>query len=371
LISIIYNVYFHPLRNFHGPRLAAASKIPNVWSILSGSRASYLRNLHDLYGPVIRTAPNELSFTDSAAWKVICTHRPFRKNLELYYNRVPNRPHNILVSDDADHSRQRRIYTKAFSDTALKEQEPVIQAYVDLFIQKLHEQTKNTKCGAVDIVQWYSWLIFDIVGDFTLGKPFNALRGETSHRDWSESLYDGLKAFVFANASKNFPPLDKVLRSLIPKWLIEKQRKQYKVTTDLVDHRITLDTDRPDFLSHILRHNTKAQLSREEIHSNAGLLITGGNDTSATLLAGMTYLLLRTPRVLAQLTTEIREAFQNESEIGLETVSGLKYLSAAIQESFRLYPPVPEGLARVVPPEGTTICGHWITGGVSMALSLI
>lgn len=318
-----------------------------------------------MYGPIVRIAPNELSFTDSSAWKPIHSHRPFQKNFDMYYNRIPGRPHNILVADDADHSRIRRIMGKAFTEMALKDQEPVVQSYIDLLIKRLHEQVKNNAIGEVDIRQWYDWTIFDIVGDLALGEPFTCLAGGEKHRRWSAMNYDGLKAFVYINASKRFPPLDRILRALVPKWLIEQKRQQYRTESDKVDERVSKDTQRPDFMTQILQHNNEKGMSREDMHANASLLITAGNDTSATLLSGMTYLLVKSPSILGKLSAEIRNAFQSESQICIETTKDLQYLSAVIQESFRLYPPIPEALARVVPREGSTLCGHYIKGGVS------
>ena len=332
--------------------------------MVTGSLAYWLKELHDDYGPVVRTAPNELSFTESSAWKVIYGHHSFQKNYDMFYTRIPYRAHSLLVADNADHTRMRRVLAPAFSEKALKEQEPVIQSYVDLLINRLHEQETRKYDGGVNIVQWYNWTTFDIVADLALGETFNCL-GNTTYRHWASLIYHAFKSFVFINATKNFPPLDSILHSLVPKSLIKKQLENFRIIMDKVDRRIALDTGRPDFMSQILRHNDEKGLTRAEMHSNGSLLITAGNETSATLLAGMTYLLLKTPRALRKLTNELRETFRNESEISLESINGYEYLSAAIQESLRLFPPIPEGLPRVTPREGAEICGHWVPGGVS------
>lgn len=46
-----------------------------------------------------------------------------------------------------------------------------------------------------------------------------------------------------------------------------------------------------------------------------------------------------------------------------------QYLSACLEEGMRCFPAVPEGIRRVTPPSGATICGHFIPGGVSHILS--
>jgi hypothetical protein len=73
--AIIYNVYFHPLRNYPGPKSWAATRIP--WAINQFSGVLYLstHELHKKYGNIVRIAPDELSFIDPQAWKDIYTAR--------------------------------------------------------------------------------------------------------------------------------------------------------------------------------------------------------------------------------------------------------------------------------------------------------
>lgn len=49
-----------------------------------------------------------------------------------------------------------------------------------------------------------------------------------------------------------------------------------------------------------------------------------------------------------------------DDEISLTDLTSLRYLYACIEETFRLVPPAPTGLPRVVPAQGMTICGETI-----------
>lgn len=64
MTKAFYNVFFHPLTKFPGPKLHAASHIPISLSMVKGTYVFDLKKLHDTYGPVVRTAPNELSFAE-------------------------------------------------------------------------------------------------------------------------------------------------------------------------------------------------------------------------------------------------------------------------------------------------------------------
>lgn len=68
---------------------------------------------------------------------------------------------------------------------------------------------------------------------------------------------------------------------------------------------------------------------------------------------------------LEKLTAEVRGAFKSEDEIDFMSVSNLPYLLACLDEALRMYPPVPTGLPRVVPPAGASIAEHYVPGGVS------
>jgi len=98
----------------------------------------------------------------------------------------------------------------------------------------------------------------------------------------------------------------------------------------------------------------------DRLTSHAGLLVFAGSETTATLLSGATYHLLRNPDVLDKLKKEVRSSFAADSEITLTSVGQLSYMLACIDESLRMYPPVAFGMPRVVPKAGVTIAGAFV-----------
>jgi len=79
--GIIYNLYFHPLAKFPGPKLNAASPLPGIYSLLKGRLPLENKKLHDKYGSVVRVSPNELAFNSVQAWEDIYGHRPGHLNM--------------------------------------------------------------------------------------------------------------------------------------------------------------------------------------------------------------------------------------------------------------------------------------------------
>lgn len=70
----IYLVFIHPLRNVPGPRIAKFSQAWRNFRYFRGTWHSDVLNLHRQYGPVVRIAPNEVSFVDEVALKSLYGH---------------------------------------------------------------------------------------------------------------------------------------------------------------------------------------------------------------------------------------------------------------------------------------------------------
>jgi hypothetical protein len=74
-------------------------------------------------------------------------------------------------------TKSRRVFSPAFSEKALRDQEPIMNRYFDLLIQRLRENGGEV----LDINKWYSLLAFDIIGDLTFGESFDCLKNSTFH----------------------------------------------------------------------------------------------------------------------------------------------------------------------------------------------
>ena len=120
-------------------------------------------------------------------------------------------------------------------------------------------------------------------------------------------------------------------------------------------------------MSHVLRHNDERGMSREEITKTSGTVIMAGSETSATLLSGALFFLLANSRWLAALQDEIRQL--DEAELSFVSLAKRKVLNAVIQETFRMYPPVPTILPRLTPSEGAIVDGVWIPGNISVGVA--
>ena len=124
-------------------------------------------------------------------------------------------------------------------------------------------------------------------------------------------------------------------------------------------------------MAHILANNGNkgATLSQEEIVSNASLMTTAGSETTATLLSGATWLLLKNPDIMQKLQDEIRGKFRTYDDITLNGVNELPYLIAFLSEALRFFPPIPVGFARRVGKGGELVSGYFVPEGTMVSVS--
>lgn len=325
------------------------------------------RRLHDQYGDIVRVLPNELSFNSLEAWNDIYNIRPKHKLLTKDPDVVfpsDDGVYNILsVTNVADHSRYRAALNPAFSERALREQEPLIMKYVRLLMTRLHERCKD---GPQNMVAWFTFVTFDIIADLTFGDSLHGLESESCH-PWVRGLFGTTMKFSsFKRSIRNFPHVAPLLNAFIPGSLIEQRVKHVAFVRENVERRMNLTKERRDFMSYILPYNEEeATMNMAEVRENYGALMIAGSENVATSLEFTLYHLLQNPKALEKAVREIRQTFREERGIEMATIHQLKYLAAVLNEAMRIQPAAPSSQPRVVPDTGATIVGHFVPGGVS------
>ncbi|CAG8960480.1 hypothetical protein HYFRA_00008199 [Hymenoscyphus fraxineus] len=374
-ISIaIYNIFFHPLAKYPGPTLRAAFHFPDAFSKLRGTSYTDTKYLHDQYGTVVRLVPDGLSYNVPRAWKDIYGVKQDRSELgkdPAFYKRAGGV--HILNANQEEHARIRKMLAPAFSDSALLAQEPLLTYYFDLLVSKLKSKVDGPGEKRVDMMAYYNFTTFDIVGDLVLGEPFGALEGGQYHT-WIRNVFESIKMLGWIRLAFNYPAVGivfSILQKVVPSFA-QKREQHMKFTEERLRKRLNLNTARKDIVAYINSDNDEhVGLSYVEILGNSRILLTAGSETTATHLSGATWYLLTHREILRRVQDEVRAAFTTADEITLRSVSipgRLPYLEAVIQESFRLYPSVPAALPRVTGPEGAFIDGRFVPGNVSVGV---
>lgn len=207
---VVYRLWFHPLAKYPGPFLAkvtdwyvcpplvcsllvcvllaclglpvhcdansAETNRNTAWHAWKGDRYLELYNAHQKYGPVVRVAPNMLSFNSATALKLIYGHSANARNIQKgqFYTAYPavkgvHNTHNAISK--MEHGFKRRVLSVAFSENALKSMEGAMLESVD----KLVEGVLRDGPKGIDVGERFSWLTFDIMGDLCFGKTFGML----------------------------------------------------------------------------------------------------------------------------------------------------------------------------------------------------
>ena len=263
----------------------------------------------------------------------------------------------------------RELLSHLFTEKALRAQEPLIIPYVDLLMTRIREKSQEAqeaKEGTVvlDMVAWYSYAAFDVIGDLSLGESFHCLKDSTLH-PWIATMFRFMEASAYLISVRYYPRLESLLLRCIPKRVLQMQADHYQRAVSQIDRRINLETQRADFMTDILKHNHENGLSIDEIRATLSVLIMAGSETVATALSGITSYLVQDEVVLQKLVSEVRSSFGSEKEMTVLALKRLPYLNAVIEEGLRLCPPVPFGLPRITPTQGAVICGHRIPESVS------
>lgn len=341
--------------------------------VLKGDLPQWVRRQHDMYGEVVRLAPDRLCYISPQAWKDIYGHRTGGR-LEngkdpLFYQKEINGEYHVLSTPDtAAHGRLRKIFTNAFSDKALKLQEPLIKKYADQLIDVIQQSSKDKDNVGIDMVKLYNCTTFDIMADLTFREPLGMLN-TSDYTPWVKNVFEGIKIGVIFKMCVEYPMLDGIIQVLSPKWIRDAEQYHLDHSAERVDRRLTkgLDKQGADIWNLVLEKGD-SQMNLGQMHANSSLFMAAGTETTATLLSGLTFHLLKNPDKLKKVTDEVR-AIPLEA-LTLEELPRLSYLNACFEEAFRVYPPVPAGLPRVTPKGGSAICGEWVPEKVCSTWSM-
>ncbi|TQS33634.1 hypothetical protein Golomagni_06013, partial [Golovinomyces magnicellulatus] len=336
--------------------------------VIKGDLIYRVQDWHDAYGPVVRVAPNELSFKNPEAWKDIYGRKTSEGRYEIpthkpYYDPL-DQPNSLLVAPREHHDWLRKIISPGFSDRTIRAQEENLGQYVDLLMEQLSAQCTSADNNRVNMADWMTFCTFDIIGSLTFGSDFDCLRTGKYH-PWVHTIISTLRELTFLRA------LEAMGMSAVVKFLIftvgigaKQFKEQEAITMSKMNARLKMGTEKNDFMDELI----KAKVDPSELHRHVGLFVIAGSETSATLLTGAVYLLATNPEAYKKWQDEVRNTFEKESDITLLTVNKLDYMLAVLKEALRLYPPVAGAPARMVPKGGATIAGHFINEGTEVGI---
>ncbi|GME32624.1 uncharacterized protein LAJ45_07093 [Neofusicoccum parvum] len=348
IVRTIYNLYFHPLSKFPGPKIATFGEGYICWLTYKGQFTWDVDALHRKYGPVVRIAPNQLSFSGPT------------------YQGGDVKPNLVTETDITRHGNLRKLYAHAFSTKALQKQEEIVQGHIHGFLRQLH--TLGNTNDDLDMSKWFELVTFDVISDLTFGESFGSVQSGIHHPIVSvilENVIYGTQLGVAARVA----PILKPLIAVFSRDMREKRSRFLDYTRKAILKRMRIETTRKDLMDNVLKAEELKQFDEDDLLSKAQILLIAGSETTATFAAGVTYWLFKSPGACAKVQKEVRERYSSVKDITSSTVGSLPYLNAVVEEGLCIFPPVPLHLDRISP--GATVDGEFIPRGTRVAVNCV
>lgn len=386
------------------------SSIPMMMLAHTGERSAILTEMHKKH-PVIRVAPNILSYGDVRAIKDIYGHNSPCIKDPSYVLFSGSHFHLADVIDRGDHGRKRKVLSSAYALKNLEEWEHkvadkmvrLIRHFDECCTEPLPAGQSAPAPGDVKL-QFRSWVNFftlDAISDIGLSEPLGFLDqghsrtvarrtdGTRYEADMRDCLYEMARKqslliwpyrwYRFINRLADVIPFYGRMGALHRQW--------EGIPLELATRRLAryergerLD----DFFEALMRDKSSRPNNLEwgEIVAEVSIMLNAGSVTTAIAITNAVYQLLKNPGCMAKLREELDSALDaggadndaqlyDDGVIPYDRLKHLPYLRACLDESLRLFPPTVHGLLRTTPEGGVAIADDHIAGGVSVMMSAL
>jgi cytochrome P450 len=238
---------------------------------------------------------------------------------------------SLLVSEGADHARQRKLIQPAFHRGR-------IAGYARVMAEKAADWRDARRAGEeIELAESMNHLTLEVVGETLFGSQVGGQAQEIA-----ASLSE-----IVNNFGRMLLPLWRVWRHLPTgknRRLAQAHARLDATILQLIAQRRADDQDRGDLLSMLLAaedaESPNHRLNDREIRDQALTLFLAGHETTANALAWTWHLLAQHEAVRLRMKKELDEVLTGGRLPGLEDMPRLRYTTAVLSESMRLFPPV-------------------------------
>ncbi|KAE8440479.1 hypothetical protein EG329_007445, partial [Mollisiaceae sp. DMI_Dod_QoI] len=377
--TVIYNLFFHPLAKVPGPRFAAATYLYQTYH--SVHYYAEVGKMHEKYGPIVRTTPDEVSLSDPTNYDLIFfvgSKYPKSKAYDCVgagYSTFASKSHDL-------HRVRRTALNPFFSRKMVLELEDVVQDKARKLCALASRKFSTGK--ALDLHHAFRAVSIDVITDYAFADCYNLLERDDIGKEFFEMIqrrgpaiwvfqqWPGLRALAMSMpkwlASAMSPPIAHTLK------LIEHCRKQCQSVKDAMDSGKLTASSRPTIFRELLSPDGKDDdyviPTVDQLKDEAHSILAAAADTTGNAMTVAGYHTVSNPEIFATLKKELEEAFPNaEQNLSFVELEKLPYLTAVIKEGLRMSFGVPGRLPREVPPPGATFNGIFIPAGCVVGMS--
>ncbi|PKS12672.1 hypothetical protein jhhlp_000880 [Lomentospora prolificans] len=353
-----------PLAKVPGPRVSLFTSAVLKWNELNANRREYIHRLHVQYGPVVRIAPNEVSFTSPEAVKEIyCSGGSGYDKTEFYdLFQVYGRRTMFTTLGKTDHAKRRRILADRYANSNVMRPVPMsgIQDRARSFT-KLCEESLGRSLD-IFVTFGFGWVMGFQLTVAILGLHAYACDCVTHHLFHpygTDCLKDRADAEMMHQVASDDSLQNRLIQFYSPTahkfigkalYWFAKPRE-----TPLADEFVlnaSKQTDPADFTL-LKRMLEKSGLDSIDMAAECLDHMAAGIDTTGDALCFLMWEISQ-PR-----SFHIQKRLQQElQEKGGEPLDKLAYLEAVIWEGLRCFPAIPMSLPRYVPAGGRVLDGY-------------
>ncbi|KAI1365497.1 cytochrome P450 [Xylaria arbuscula] len=373
---IIYQCFFSPLAVFPGP---FAAKFTTAWRAYSAYKGTWNRDLVDLHrrlGQVVRVGPNQLSVIDPDAFlRIYGVKKAFVKS-ECYNILKGSRPFDLAGErSEKVHGVQRRMVARAYTMEATMRLEKQVDELIAPLMRKFDETALSK--SVIDLGYWLQLFAFDVIGAVSFTKEYGFISSGSDSLGTGEKIFPKLadalnSAAWLMHAGWLFRLHQKYIMPIVGNFLAVNDRNGFFF--QFAQREVQTRRDRggsdKDIVGLLFQEQQKkAELDDLSISFMMTSNVFAGSDTTSISLRAIFINLIRHPRALSKLRSELqaqRAAGKLSSIVTAAEAEACPYLQAVMYESLRLHSPVAFMLDRDVPPEGMTICGKFVPGGTAV-----
>ncbi|KAH0542567.1 hypothetical protein FGG08_003072 [Glutinoglossum americanum] len=323
LFLVVYRLYFHPLAQFPGPRLAAATLWYEFYHdvIRRGKYIWEIKDMHTKYGPIVRIGPHELHIDDPDFFDTFYNQKTDK--WEWFTRQFGNGESTQSTPRHDLHRVRRAALAPFFTRTKVLQLESIIKDKIEMLSARLSASRKSNNdrkhagqepeplclglayhCLTTEVVTQYSWSrSYECLDhpDFR-AEWFTMLRGlaEVGHIGrqfgWFLPLIDNLPVWLAGLVSANAKDSAEFRRHL------SEQVTEIKMTP-----REQFSGKSHPTIFHELHNSNLPEYERSthRLMQEGLLVLFAGFETTANAMAVTTYHLLRNPEKLARVRAEL------------------------------------------------------------------
>ncbi|TKA77152.1 hypothetical protein B0A49_03639 [Cryomyces minteri] len=338
-----------------------------------------IEQMHEKYGPVIRTSPNEIHLIDPDNYDRIYSNSSRYEKPAAVYDSYLSPAAAFATPSNEVHRVRRAALNPIFSRRMVLGLEDVVQSkawkIAELTTQALQENRP------MDFYHAFRSLSTDVISDFAFDKSFNLLDSPDLGAAYLALIRQlNVGPWVLQQLPFLIPLVTRVLPWLAP-LLSKSLGSVYKIKQQCADQiedvRAHLATqkgfhDRPTIFSQLIDppNTTEDRVcsTDDELRDEALSVLAAASDTTGNAMTVAAYHVIGNRQVYDKLTAELRQAFPDaEAKLDFLKLEKLPYLTGVVKESLSFG--VIGRLARVVPEPGATFNGHHVPAGSVVGMS--